>query len=39
MVDESMDIEHLSAEAQPWEYRSKPVWQRMVVITAGVILI
>ena len=37
MVDESMDIEHLSAEAQPWEYRSKPVWQRMVVITAGVI--
>ena len=37
MVDESMDIEHLSAEPQPWEYRSKPVWQRMVVITAGVI--
>lgn len=37
MVDESMDTEHLSAEPQPWEYRSKPVWQRMVVITAGVI--
>ena len=38
MVDESMDTEHLAAEPQPWEYRSKPVWQRMVVITAGVIL-
>ena len=37
MIDESMDTEHLSAEPQPWEYRSKPVWQRMVVITAGVI--
>ena len=37
IVDESMDTEHLSAEPQPWEYRSKPVWQRMVVITAGVI--
>jgi regulator of sigma E protease len=37
MVDESMDTEHLATEPQPWEYRSKPVWQRMVVITAGVI--
>ena len=37
MIDESMDTEHLLAEPQPWEYRSKPVWQRMVVITAGVI--
>jgi len=37
MVDESMDTEHLAQEPQPWEYRSKPVWQRMVVITAGVI--
>lgn len=37
MVDESMDTEHLAAEPQPWEYRSKPVWQRMFVITAGVI--
>ena len=37
MVDESMDTEHLAAEPQPWEYRSKPIWQRMVVITAGVI--
>ena len=37
MVDESMDNEFLEQEPQPWEYRSKPVWQRMVVITAGVI--
>ena len=37
MVDESMDTEHLAAEPQHWEYRSKPIWQRMVVITAGVI--
>jgi regulator of sigma E protease len=37
MVDESMDNEFLEQEPQPWEYRSKPVWQRIVVITAGVI--
>jgi len=37
MIDESMDTEHLAADPQPWEYRSKPIWQRMVVITAGVI--
>tara|TARA_B100000575_G_scaffold294579_1_gene311734 strand:- start:11064 stop:12392 length:1329 start_codon:yes stop_codon:yes gene_type:complete len=37
MVDESMDTEHLAVEPQPWEYRSKPIWQRMVVISAGVI--
>lgn len=37
MIDESMDAEFVNAEPQPWEYRAKPVWQRMVVITAGVI--
>ncbi|MGI9174122.1 MAG: RIP metalloprotease RseP [Rhodothermales bacterium] len=37
MIDESMDDDFLDAEPQPWEYRAKPVWQRMVVITAGVI--
>jgi len=37
MIDESMDTEHLDEEPKPWEYRSKPVWQRMIVITAGVI--
>lgn len=38
MIDESMDKNFLEAEPQPWEYRSKPVWKRMVVITAGVIM-
>ncbi len=37
MIDESMDDEFTKSEPQPWEYRSKPVWQRMIVITAGVI--
>ncbi|RNC85516.1 MAG: RIP metalloprotease RseP [Balneola sp.] len=37
MVDESMDTEFMNKEPEPWEYRSKPVWQRMIVITAGVI--
>lgn len=38
MIDESFDNEHLRQEPQPWEYRSKPIWQRMVVISAGVIM-
>lgn len=33
-----MDKEFLNTEPKPWEYRSKPVWKRMVVITAGVIM-
>lgn len=37
MIDESMDTEYLEKEPQPWEFRSKPVWQRMIVISAGVI--
>ncbi len=37
MIDESMDTTHLEEEPQPWEFRAKPVWQRIVVITAGVI--
>jgi len=37
MIDESMDTEHLEKEPEEWEYRSKPVWQRIVTITAGVI--
>ena len=37
MIDESMDTDHLQSEPQPWEYRSKPVWQRIITITAGVI--
>jgi len=36
MIDESFDTDHLQSQPQPWEYRSKPIWQRMIVITAGV---
>lgn len=37
MVDESMDADFAKQEPKPWEFRSKPVWQRMIVISAGVI--
>ena len=36
MIDESMDKEALAKEPQPWEYRSKPAWQRFFVIFGGV---
>jgi regulator of sigma E protease len=38
MIDESMDTEYLKAEPQPWEFRSKPVWSKILVISAGVIM-
>ena len=38
MIDESMDTEHLEKEPEPYEFRAKPVWQRIIVITAGVIM-
>jgi regulator of sigma E protease len=38
MIDESFDTEHLSRAPEPWEFRSKPIWQRMVVICAGVLM-
>lgn len=38
MVDESMDVDFLEAPPQPWEFRAKPIWQRMLVISAGVIM-
>lgn len=38
MIDESLDTESQSSEPQPWEYRARPVWQRMIVISAGVIM-
>ncbi len=37
MIDESMDKEALAKEPQPWEYRSKPAWQRFFVIFGGVL--
>ncbi|MCH6232338.1 RIP metalloprotease RseP [Cognataquiflexum rubidum] len=38
MVDESMDTEQLSTEPQPWEFRSKPAWQRLIVMLGGIIV-
>lgn len=37
MVDESMDTDFAESEPEPWEFRAKPVWQRIIVITAGVV--
>ncbi len=37
MVDESMDTDTMGQPPEPWEFRAKPVWQRIVVITAGVV--
>jgi regulator of sigma E protease len=36
MVDESMDKEQLKQPAQPWEFRSKPAWQRLIIMLGGV---
>ncbi len=38
MIDESMDIEHLNKPAEPWEFRSKPAWQRLIIMLGGVIV-
>ena len=37
MVDESMDTEQLKREPQPWEFRSHPAWQRLLVMAGGVL--
>ncbi|WP_233861747.1 RIP metalloprotease RseP [Tenacibaculum piscium] len=36
MIDESMDTEQMSKPAQPWEFRSKPAWQRLIIMLGGV---
>jgi regulator of sigma E protease len=36
MIDESMDKDALSQPAQPWEFRSKPAWQRLIIMIGGV---
>ena len=38
MIDESMDTEQLKGEPQPWEFRSKPAWQRLIVMMGGIIV-
>jgi regulator of sigma E protease len=38
MIDESFDTDFTDKPPQPWEFRAKPIWQRMVVLSAGVIM-
>ena len=38
MIDESMDKEQMKQPAQPWEFRSKPSWQRLIIMLGGVIM-
>ncbi|MEG2728382.1 MAG: RIP metalloprotease RseP [Mucinivorans sp.] len=38
MVDESLDKEQLAQPIQPWEFRAKPAWQRLLIIVAGVVM-
>ncbi len=38
MIDESMDTEQMKQPVQPWEFRSKPAWQRFLVMIAGVVM-
>jgi regulator of sigma E protease len=38
MLDESMDEEQLKQEPQPWEFRTKPIWQRLIVMLGGIIM-
>lgn len=37
MIDESMDLEQMKQPAKSWEFRSKPAWQRLLVMIAGVV--
>ena len=38
MIDESLDTDYVQHEIQPWEFRGKPVWQRLIVMAGGVIM-
>ncbi len=38
MIDESMDTEQLKQDPQPWEFRSKPAWQRLIIMLGGIIV-
>ncbi|SMO47276.1 RIP metalloprotease RseP [Solitalea koreensis] len=38
MIDESMDVDAMKEPAQPWEFRSKPAWQRLIVMLGGIIV-
>ena len=36
MIDESMDTEQMQKDPEPWEFRSKPAWQRLIIMLGGV---
>lgn len=36
MIDESMDTEQMKSEPKPWEFRSKPAWQRLIIMLGGI---
>jgi regulator of sigma E protease len=36
MIDESMDTDQMKEEPKPWEFRSKPAWQRLIIMVGGV---
>jgi regulator of sigma E protease len=38
MIDESLDTDYVDKEPQPYEFRSKPVWQRLIVMLGGVVM-
>lgn len=38
IIDESLDTEHLNQEPKPYEFRAKPVWQRLIVMVGGVVM-
>ncbi len=38
MVDESLDVKEMAKEPEPWEFRAKPAWQRLIVMLGGIIL-
>jgi regulator of sigma E protease len=38
MVDESLDTAHLNEEPQPYEFRAKPAWQRLIVMIGGILV-
>lgn len=38
MIDESLDTAHTNAEPQPYEFRAKPAWQRLIVMLGGIIV-
>ena len=37
MIDESMDTEQMKQPMQPWEFRAKPAWQRLLIMVGGVL--